>query len=229
MPNFDTLTRTRKTAAPRTAQPTTIAAMAQTAKANVAQGISKPMLSLVSDVRNFQGVEGLFAPFPGPDSLTFGGSLLGLANSHGVKVPDLKDVPEDGVTEAADEAGHTWYLRCCGGWMITAFRERTEAELVELAEQHADSLVRMVPTYRVQCIRRTAIELMRMAEAMSPDRCPSRSARRLMKKRINAVGQLQFDMLCGTSVSMAEIRERMEALAVEFPYSFGTTGKAVQA
>lgn len=206
-----------------------VATAAKPSKKTAAQRVSKPLLSLVSDVQQFQGIAGPFAPFAGPDSLTFSGSLLGLVNSHGVNVPSLEDIPKDGVIEATDAAGHTWYIRCHGDWFVSAFRERTNAELAKLADQEAEHAVRMVPTYRFLAIRSIAFELMWIAEAMAPDQCPSRSARRTLKKRINALGQLQIDMLCNMSVSMSEVRERMEALALVFPYSVGINGKAVQA
>jgi hypothetical protein len=192
--------------------------VAQASKKNTAKGISKPLLSLVSDVRNFQGVEGPFAPFAGPDSLTFGGSLLGLASSHRVNVPDLKDIPEDNVTEATDEAGHTWYIRCYGGWLITAFRELTAQEIEEQNERWEESLIMDIPKIRVMTCRRIAVELMVLAGAMSPDRCPPRSARRLLKKQMLGLAQVQFDLLYGKSVPMSEIRTRMKARGFECPY-----------
>ncbi|WP_183024349.1 hypothetical protein [Variovorax sp. UMC13] len=191
---------------------------AQATKMNPAQGVSKPLLSLVSDVRHFQGVEGRFSPFAGPDSLTFGGSLLGLANSHRVNVPDLKEIPEDSVTEATDEAGHTWYIRCNGGWLITAFRELTAQEIEERNERWEDSLLSGIPKNRVMTCRRIAVELMVLAEAMSPDRCPPRSARRLLKQQMLGLARVQFDLLHGKSAPMSEIRTRMKALGFECPY-----------
>ena len=196
------------------------------ATATMLKAVSKPLLSLVSDVQQFQGIAGPFAPVAGPDSLTFGGSLPGLVSSHGVNVPALEEVPQDGAIEATDAAGHTWYIRSHGDWFVTAFRERTDAELAVRADQEAEHTVKMVATYRFSSIRRIAIELMRTAEAMTPDRCPTRSARRALKKRLNALGQLQFDMLTNRLLTASEVRERMEALALAFPCS---VGKAVRA
>lgn len=185
------------------------------AAASVLKRLSKPMLSLVSDVQRFQGVEGPFAPFAGSDSLTFGGSLHGLARTHGVIVPELKDVPEEGVIEATDAVGHTWYIRCVGDWMVSAFRELTAKEIEERTDRWEESLLSGIPKIRVLTCRRIALELIRLAEATSPDRCPPRSARRLLKRQIIGLANVQFDLLYSKAVPMADIRTRMKALGFE--------------
>lgn len=210
MSNSDTLPQVRKTPPP--------GAVAHTLHANAAQGVSKPLLSLVSDVRQFQGIAGPFAAFAGPDSLTFCGSRSALINSHGVDVPELGSLGEAHVTEATDAQGHTWFLRVTGKWLIYAFRERTAEELAEQLEQYNNSVISGVPKNRVLTCRYLAIKLMSMTEAMSPDRSPSRSARRLLKRQIAGVAQLQFDLLYSKTVPMSEVRTRMADLGFQCPY-----------
>ncbi|MBB1601072.1 hypothetical protein [Variovorax sp. UMC13] len=178
------------------------------------QGITKPRLTLVSDVRQFAGVEGPFSPLAGGDSLTFCGGRKALADSHAVDVPTLDALAEDRVTEATDAAGHTWFLRLSGTWLIVAFRERTAAELVEENDRADDMRLTAIPSNRVQACRRIAFELGRMAGAMAPDRCPPRSRRRALQRRIADLAALQADLLYGRSTPMSEVRRRMGALGL---------------
>jgi len=185
-----------------------------TAQPTPVQGITKPRLTLVADVLKFQGVAGSFSPMAGADSLSFCGSRIALVNSHAVDVPPLDALTEDCVTEATDAEGRTWFLRLCGGWMVYAFRERSEQELTELNDRYEDSQLTAIPRNRVQACRRIAQELSDMADAMSPDRCPARSQRRALKRRMADLSLLQFELLRGRSIPMPEVRVRMGALGL---------------
>ena len=176
------------------------------------QGISKAALNLVGQST------GPFSPIPGPDSLTFCGTLLALAKSHQVDISAVGS-DQDTVYEAKDQDGHTWWMRCAG-CIAFAFRERTESEMIEYLDQCSSMYRADLSSDHVRAMRRIAYVLVETASAMTPDRCPSREQRRALKKRVRGLASLQLDILLRSDqMPMSEARARMMALEVMPPPS----------
>lgn len=163
-----------------------------------------------------QDVAGPFSPIPGPDSIVFNGTRKALVATHRIDMPE--DFTGMGVLEAKDPAGHTWFVREGSSipWLLVAFRERTAEELIKHIEWCSEYHRADVQFDRLRASRTIAGELMLIAQCMSPDRCPSRAARRVLKRKLLAMADLQHSMLSKQPPTLAEVKTRMRDLGLPF-------------
>lgn len=156
---------------------------------------------------------GPYTPLPGQDSITFFGGWLAISNHHGI---DVSSIPKENTGLAYDLVGgdgHVWAVRWSGGF-YSAFRDRTEKEMVQWVDSNNEMISVSIPKDRMIACRWISQELYRLVEAMRPERGTSRDHRRSLKRRMQTLTQLQIELLFRLPITMDDVRSRMADLGL---------------
>lgn len=160
--------------------------------------------------------DGPYSPRPGRTSEIFCGGSLALQRIHAVDISSLQPTEEGQVFQAPDASGRTWHCRWLGGVLWSAFRDRTDDEVMALINRCESRSVNMLPAYALRMCKRISVELYRMSYAMRPEMPMPRSQRRAMKHRLADIGSLLEGLLYRDALTLGQAESRMLELGIRW-------------
>ena len=143
-------------------------------------------------------------------AITFVGNAYGFHKAHGIDLNTANILPKV-ETDLQDPAGRTWTVWYDGSFMVSAFHERTDAELVEWNDEIGRNTVLTIGCEHLRYLRLIGAALHDLSLMIKPD-TDSRATRRFAARRLRQLAELNYDLVLESRPSLSYYRQRMEGL-----------------
>lgn len=145
------------------------------------------------------------------------GGMGAILKATGIDISQFPEVMDGSGTASVMHDGHQWTIKpwIGGGGLAVVSRPLTvEEERLEDEAVERHTFVSFFGLDRLRLCRKIALEMMRLSGTLRPDCPPARAKRRELRKRLDELAAIQFDLMQYRGADAKAARLRLKDMGI---------------